>query len=50
MDLGMSPSEVSLLIDEFEEEYGITIPKNEALKLRTVGEVTHYIEARVGHK
>jgi acyl carrier protein len=50
IDLGMSPSEVSLLIDEFEEEYGITIPKNDALKLRTVGEATHYIEARVGHK
>jgi acyl carrier protein len=50
IDLGMSPSEVSLLIDEFEEEYGITIPKGDALRIRTVGGAIHYIEGRVGHK
>jgi acyl carrier protein len=50
VDLGMSPIAVSVLIGQFEEEYGITIPKNESLKLRTVGEAIRYIEARVGHK
>jgi acyl carrier protein len=46
----MSPIAVSVLIGQFEEEYGITIPKNESLKLRTVGEAIRYIEVRVGHK
>lgn len=50
IDLGASPSEVSLIIGELEEEYGISIPKADALKIRTVGEAIHYIEVRVGHK
>jgi acyl carrier protein len=50
IDLGATPTEVSLIIEELEEEYGISIPKADALKIRTVGEAINYIEARTAHK
>ena len=50
INLGKTPTEVSLLFDELEVEFGITIPKTDALKIRTVGEVIAYIEVKAGHK
>jgi acyl carrier protein len=50
IDLGASPTEVRLIIYDFEEEYGLSIPKAQALKIRTVGEAINYIEAKAAHK
>jgi acyl carrier protein len=50
IDLGATPTEVSLIIEELEEECGISIPKADALKIRTVGGAINYIEAKAGHK
>lgn len=44
IDLGASPTQVTLIIDDLEEEYGISIPKSDALKIRTADEAIEYIE------
>lgn len=48
IDLGASPTEVSLILYDLEEEYGISIPKSEKLKIRTAAEATAYLEKQQG--
>ena len=44
-DLGSDSLDQVELIMELEEEFGITIPEEEADKVRTVGDVIDHIEA-----
>ena len=44
IDLGASPTQVTLIIDDLEEEYGISIPESDALKIRTAHEAIEYVE------
>jgi acyl carrier protein len=45
-DLGADSLDTVELIMEFEEEFGCTIPDDEAEKLRTVKDAISYIETR----
>lgn len=44
-DLGADSLDALELVMALEEEYGITIPDDEAAKLKTVADVVNYIEA-----
>jgi len=44
-DLGADSLETVELIMEFEKEFGITIPDEDAEKIQTVGDAIAYIEA-----
>lgn len=44
-DLGADSLDTVELIMEFEREFGISIPDNEAEKISTVGDAIAYIEA-----
>ena len=44
-DLGADSLDTVELIMEFEKEFGITIPDDQAEKIGTVGDVVSYIEA-----
>ena len=44
-DLGADSLDTVELIMEFEKEFGITIPDDEAEKIATVGDAIAYIEA-----
>jgi acyl carrier protein len=44
MDLGASPIQVTLILDDLQEEYKIKIPDSAAKKIKTVGEAITYIE------
>lgn len=46
-DLGADSLDAVELIMEFEKEFGITIPDEEAEKISTVGDAVAYIEANV---
>jgi acyl carrier protein len=46
MDLGASPTEVTLIMYDLQTEYEILIPKSDAMKIKTVGEAIEYIEQR----
>ena len=44
-DLGADSLDTVELIMEFEKEFGISIPDDQAEKIQTVGDATSYIEA-----
>ncbi len=44
-DLGADSLDTVELIMEFEKEFGITIPDDQAEKISTVGDAINYIEA-----
>jgi acyl carrier protein len=46
VDLGASPTDVKLIMYDLQDEYGISIPKSDALKIKTVGEAIKYVEQR----
>ena len=46
-DLGADSLDVVELVMEMEKEFGITIPDEEAGKMRTVGDAVKYIESHV---
>lgn len=46
-DLGADSLDTVELIMEFEKEFGITIPDEDAEKISTVGDAIAYIEAHV---
>lgn len=46
-DLGADSLDTVELIMEFEKEFGITIPDEDAEKIATVGDAVAYIEAHV---
>jgi acyl carrier protein len=43
-DLGADSLDTVELIMEFEKEFGVTIPDNEAEKIQTVGDAIAYVE------
>ncbi len=43
-DLGADSLDMVELVMEFEEEFGITIPDEDAEKIQTVGQATDYIK------
>lgn len=49
-DLGADSLDTVELIMEFEDEFGIEIPDEEAEKIETVGEAIAYIERKVQEK
>jgi len=46
-DLGADSLDIVELVMEFEKEFGIDIPDEDAEKLRTVGDAIAYLEAKV---
>ncbi len=48
-DLGADSLDTVELIMEFEKEFKITIPDQDAQKISTVGDVIKYLEARVSN-
>ena len=46
-DLGMDSLDALALISDLEEEYGIKIPNQEILKIKTVGEAVESISKRI---
>jgi len=46
-DLGADSLDLVELIMEFEEQFGETIPDEDAQKITTVGQVVHYVEQRM---
>ena len=44
-DLGADSLDTVELIKEFEKEFGISIPDDQAEKIQTVGDAIYYIEA-----
>ena len=46
-DLGADSLDAIELIMEFEKEFGITIPEEEAERITTVGDAIHYIQSHV---
>jgi acyl carrier protein len=49
-DIGADSLDIVELIMELEEEFEITIPDDQAEKIRTVGEAIDYIERELGKK
>ena len=49
-DIGADSLDIVELVMELEEEFEITIPDEEAEKIKTVGEAIDYIEREVGKK
>lgn len=49
-DLGADSLDLVDLIMEFEDEFGIEIPEEDAEKINTVGEAISYIERKIGEK
>jgi len=47
-DLGADSLDVVELVMGFEEEFGISIPDEDAEKIRTVGDAVRYVEQAVG--
>ncbi|CAA9310957.1 MAG: Acyl carrier protein [uncultured Gemmatimonadaceae bacterium] len=47
-DLGADSLDIVELVMEFEKEFNIDIPDEEAEKLRTVGDAVGYLNAKVG--
>ena len=46
-DLGADSLDTVELIMEFEKEFGISIPDEDATELMTVGKIVEYIEAKL---
>jgi acyl carrier protein len=49
-DIGADSLDIVELIMELEEEFEITIPDDQAEKIKTVGEAIEYIEREMGKK
>ena len=49
-DIGADSLDIVELIMELEEEFEITIPDDQAEKIKTVGEAIDYIERELGKK
>jgi acyl carrier protein len=49
-DIGADSLDIVELIMELEEEFEITIPDEQAEKIKTVGEAIDYIEREIGKK
>ena len=49
-DLGADSLDIVELVMELEEEFEITIPDEEAEKIKTVGQAIDYIEAKLKEK
>jgi len=49
-DVGADSLDIVELVMELEEEFEITIPDEEAEKIKTVGEAIDYIEKEIGKK
>ena len=47
-DLGADSLDIVELVMEFEKEFKIDIPDEDAEKLRTVGDATAYLNAKIG--
>lgn len=47
-DLGADSLDTVELIMEFEKEFNISIPDDQAEKISTVGDAIHYIEENIG--
>ena len=47
-DLGADSLDIVELVMEFEKEFNIDIPDEDAEKLRTVGDATAYLNAKIG--
>lgn len=47
-DLGADSLDIVELIMEFEKEFNITIPDEDAEKIQTVGEAIEYLKKKVG--
>ncbi len=45
-DLGADSLDTVDLLMEFEDEFGISIPEEEAEKIQTVGDVLRYVESK----
>ena len=49
-DIGADSLDIVELIMELEEEFEITIPDDQAEKIKTVGEAIHYIQREIAKK
>ena len=49
-DLGADSLDIVELVMEFEEEFGMSIPDDQAENIKTVGEATKYIEENKGEE
>ncbi len=49
-DLGADSLDTVELVMEFEDEFELTIPDEDAEKIQTVGDAIKYIEAKTGKK
>lgn len=49
-DIGADSLDIVELVMELEEEFEITIPDEEAEKIKTVGEAIDYIDREIGKK
>ena len=49
-DVGADSLDIVELVMELEEEFGVTIPDDQAEKIKTVGEAIDYIEREQGKK
>jgi acyl carrier protein len=49
-DIGADSLDIVELVMELEEEFEITIPDDQAEKIKTVGEAVDYIEKEMGKK
>jgi acyl carrier protein len=47
-DLGADSLDIVELVMEFEKEFNIDIPDEDAEKLRTVGDAVKYLDAKIG--
>jgi len=47
-DLGLDSLDIVELVMEFEKEFNIDIPDEDAEKLRTVGDAVKYLDEKVG--
>ena len=47
-DLGADSLDIVELVMEFEKEFNIDIPDEDAEKLRTVGDATAYLNSKIG--
>ncbi len=47
-DLGADSLDIVELVMEFEKEFNIDIPDEDAEKLRTVGDATTYLNSKIG--
>jgi acyl carrier protein len=47
-DLGADSLDIVELVMEFEKEFNIDIPDEDAEKLRTVGDATSYLNGKIG--